>query len=1265
MMRIKHILALTLLLLAGCARLDEPDLQPAPAPDGTRVRLTFKVAVPGEARSKAIGMEPTIDEDGFYSAVFGGSGYFNEWVQATVEEATDEYDGTDATTYTLAATLAVSDSRLRLHFIANCPEDLRSSPPISGSRDTEEYVLSRIRSQLTEDYNDGYWQKVILPNGVKAILEDEVYVATEATLAQFPDPIILVRNFARVYLHNVTPTVGIDELDNAHQLVTIRRFGLAYAPAEGVIAPILSEPYTSDRKGRPIAVADNDETTPVYYESFFMNYQRYSISSENPADTLLTSAPFNYGGYSPSDQSYDYYPAAGHSDRGIPVAADLQEWDSEHPENNVLFVYERMRPTTDHRATRIIIEAERVDQNDVSDGVRYYALDIVNTDGVSIPLLRNQTYTVKLLDIEAGSGETTIAKAAKAASAAVSGDPDYQDLINVSDGKSTIGASFTEKFYVKPQTDSVMFRYIPTNVGDDNYAANVEGNDLVSIQVGVLDMGTGVFTVLTPAEASSRGVLAFKTQAGSYRVWIVKDNGGHAVPYVRQNNAWVAANASQLADPSVEKWGMIKYELSESYLDEENYFDQERSQAIHIGGTYNGKEISRNVVIRTSPRQEMRVICEQRYLLAAAGQQEVVRVLIPTGLSRSVFPLEFILEPDGYSLTPNGDNLPVDYGTSVVPGNNSPAFYFIKSLSQTDYDRLGTIFLDGALWKTFECHFKTTLSNNACTVYVNSPFFNSSDAHDEFFNYVQRTFDNPAFTPTTVYHNANVNFSFTLDDDHSGSTVVWWDPENSMGQSADEETAEAKGLSTSNRVLPPYITVTLSNLTLQYREDGVTPVTAALEHYSGNTYLYYTGTGAPTSSMADVNLALVATGSIGATASVTLSTANIRENPSLYVSRTYSGAIEGASFTSRGFSPDPLPLGMNQTTSFSFSYVQGLVEPITISLSNLVPTDLSTGDNAFLRANGDGSYTFTPTDPSDYLYTITLKSTHRYNAGTVTLSCDDYDTLFATIERAGTIVIPAGKIYARGYGNVNPVKLQSNTVTVSATEGSGSAGTCTFNTTTFLNTAAVSINTASFEKNDGATVYFRYTNNNRVYNNGHCTLDDLMDIIEGTSNQVSINLYRWTTEDTYTLSFTRDNYQRDSFEDDTSGITIDFTNCEAEISVGFISPRKDIGVNKLDGSFTIDTSGSSLTNCKLTGATFTYFDSIFGSPSNTETVSASTGSISNDKGAWTASDTSEGNGASSVVITMGHTTTKDWLGRESTSYNAITSLTVNYAYWDY
>lgn len=1090
MKQLGYILFAALLVFASCVQINEPEAPVVPAPEGERVQITFNVAVPNDGpATKAMGMTPTIDPDGFYIAVFGGSGYFNEWVKATVVSATANYDGTNNTVYSINAMLSISDSRLRLHFIANCPVAVRTSPPIAGSQDTEEYVMSHIRSQHSESYNDGYWQKVILPNGVRVEKSGNTYVATQATMEQFPNPIVLVRNFARVYLRNLTPDVGTQGV-NVHQLVTIKKFGLAYAPSEGVIAPILQNPYSSNAQGGYIYVPDNDETTRVYFESFFINYQNYTLDQ-------VSAAPFGYDGYSPADQAYNYYTGAGHTDPGAPLEADLKTWDSEHPENNVLYVYERTMPSAAVRATRLIILAERVDQNNVSDGDRFYALDIVNNEGVAIPLLRNQSYTVHLLNIESGSGESDITMASTASSATVSGDPNFQNLINISDGKSSIGTSFTEKFYVQPEEDYVMFRYIPTNVTDDHYTANQEGNELVSIKVGSVNTQTGVFTELTPTEASSQGILTFKTEGNNYKVWISKDNSNNVIQYVRAQNDWVAATQAQIENSSIEKWGMVRYQLNESYKDSNNYFTEERTMAIHVEGSYNDRPMSRNVIIKTSPRQSMQVSCKQKFVMAQAGEPEVIKILIPRGLSRSVFPLEFTIEPDGYSLTPDGDVLPVTYGTSTIDGHDEPAYYFVKTVTQEQYDALGTE--NG--WKVIECHFKTTVAQNACTVYVKNHYFTDDAASDEFFNFAQRLFTFTTQPTGTVYRHGNTSYVFVLDNAHSSNNRVWWDPNNELSWSSDY------------RVLPPMFTVVLNGYTAQY--DGDTPVNPLLEHVSGNTYIYHLGdgTGTPSSTVPTVTLALTATGAVGSNASITLSTANITENPGLYADATSNSVtIQGATFSNLRFGSSDtytLPLGLNQNVTFRFSYTSGMVVPITVRLDGL--TLNGNGDNNLLMtSNGDGTYTFTPTNTNTTTYYLALKSTTRFSPCTVTLSHEDYETATKTANRTASFQIPANALYFRnsaGTGNASDFQQNSTYVYM--------YNTSTYSTSSYLarsrsgnnnyyNASAMTVTLSNFTiVNDDATVYFAYRrgNNYNIYY-ATSTLSQLLDAT--TSNRVSL-----------------------------------------------------------------------------------------------------------------------------------------------------------------
>lgn len=1240
---------MAILLLTGC-RHEEFEMPCEMAPAGERVELSFKVAVPSDGTAtKAMGINPTIDTDGFYIAVFGGSGYFNEWVKATVQAATANYDGSNNTVYTITASLTVSDSRLRLHFIANCPPSIRTSPPISGSSDTEEYVMSHIRSQLTDTYNDGYWQKVILPNGVRATKNAQgVYVATTATLRQLPNPIIMVRNFARVYLRNVTPNLINETTGESHQLVTIKKFGLAYAPSEGVIAPILSTPYMSSTTGRPITVAEDDETTAVYYENFLMNYQRYPIISQSQSDTLVTAAPFNYGGFSPSDQAYDYYPAEGHSDRGTPLVTDLKTWDNEHPENNVLFVYERTIPSVGKRATRLIIQAERVDQNGVSESDKFYALDIVNTEGVTIPLLRNQTYTVLLKNIESGSGETDISKASQATSATVSGDPDFQNLVNISDGKSSIGTSFTEKFYVQPKEDFVMFRYLPTNIGDETYAANTEGNDLVTIKVGSFDSEHGGFTELTPAQASAQGILAFKTNdAGNeYKVWIVKDqNTNKAISYVRSNNEWVEATAAQIADATIEKWGMIKYQLSESYMDSGRFFTAERSQAIHVIGSYDDRVMSRDVIIKTSPRQSMKVRCLQKYVKGAAGEEEVVRIMMPTGLSRSVFPLEFTIEADNYSLTPNGDIMPVTYGTSTIPNVDTPAFYFVKTIpTETEYKALLTIRDENDItWKYIDCPFKTTVAQNASAVYVDSHFFNNEDANDEFFNYEQRLFTWTG-TPNSIYKGGNTTYTFVMDRERDNTNtypVVWWDPTNALNQSSTAEQSLEKGLSTSNRVLPPIMTITLNGFTPRYQANGTDPVTPGLEHLSGNTYLYYVGTGAPTSDMGNVTLSLVANAN-SSSGTVTLSTVNILENPDLYVPSTSSTInFQTASFSSVGYTWSNPFYETGDAVSLQFTYQSGVIVPVTIDFTGAVPD----GSDSRITSNGNNSYTFTPTAAdiaaNTQTFTIGLRTIVQNGGLTASLSSDSYNTVTAshaeltgitlnkssmTLGRVTTETLTASFTPA----NISPTPVVTWSSSDESVATVSSSGVVT----------AVSPGTATITARAGSRT-------------ATCTVKVQRRIWHAASYSININ---------------SSNYNTNSFT--TSPQNVVFTNSSGG-NRGNGNNRiyyKLMGTRSLSwgsysyssGYFTVTAPPSnSYDGSRLIGISITYDDNQYNRPVTYLGDGSTT--LTGTKDAWGTTNTSSTNeisGYNTVRVTMSCTSKNEYDDR-----NRISSLTVYYGYF--
>lgn len=1039
-------------LLCSCIQLEPEQPTPeGPEPTG-KVMVNFQVAVPGDGVStKAMGNVPAIDN--IYVAVFGGSGFYNEWVKATIDNVTEaNYDGTSGTVYNVSVALTMSDSRLRLHFIANCPERFKANPPITGisAQDLEEVVMGKVRSTFTDSFNDSYWQKVILPNGVKAKMVDVVdpetgniseeyatdndgnYIASDATINQFPNPIPLVRNFARIYLRNLT------------QDVTIFKYALIKAPAEGVVAPILEEAFASDVDGNYVPNVDT-HSGKIYYEGFLRNYQNYPLLSDDENVTKVTDPPFNYGGYSPDNIAYGTYPDPNDSEKdpNLPTDAEMFTWDDTIDNDTGLqvpmFMYERGLPTTDHPATRVLIKAQKQGET-----VKYYALDIVDAEGNFIPILRNQTYTVKLIGIEAGAGEATIDGAAGSGSAAVSGDPATQYVTEINDGSSSISTSYAEMLYVKPGTYYVYYRYVPSYAEISGHAG-VEDNSASSVtyQVGTKNESTGAFTPIAANEATNS---VFLIQNGNYA--ITQDAG----PFVRHGSDFT--NDPDIVAATPEKWGRLTYQtISTGYVDNDGYFTTTRNAAIRIIGTYEGHVIFRDVLVKISPRKLMYVECNPKYVQEIAGESEAIRVRIPTDLPRSVFPLQFKIEAEKGTITPNGDVLPVETGQSIVPGVTGPSYCFIKNLTREQYIALGTVTVDGETWKYFDCNFRTTKATSASAVYVYNHYFDDNHDNDEFKNYTQRLFTGTSFRTTPLTRQSPVEFIFTMDNAHNGTTV-WWDPAGNLDAS----------LSTSNKVLPYAILVTLEGLQPEIDETSGRPRDRFV---SGDAYdpdntdnvAYYVlnirgnESDPAEASLAAGTLHLVPTGEVNSTAAVTLSTLNLPDNPYLYKpTDRITATINGAQFTNVGFSGTYISSGLNRTASFHFTYATGLVVPITVTFEGLT---LNGTDNRF-TANGNNTYTFTPTNTNTTTYTFNVKTTSRFSPVKVTLSHEDYATVTTTLNRSAITVNTTSANYSNNnksyttdegivvaFSNTNPTfnddyTIAPNNTDITVTAPSGS-----------------------------------------------------------------------------------------------------------------------------------------------------------------------------------------------------------------------------------
>ncbi len=382
--------------------------------------------------------------------------------------------------------------------------------------------------------------------------------------------------------------------------------------------------------------------------------------------------------------------------------------DTSYPEDSEFasdetFMYER--PYSGDDTNTAIIVKGKYKGNGASGKSTYFKIDFVKdvdpTTGFNVyyNILRNFLYSVNIKSCTS-DGYSSPQEAATAPSMNnFIFSVDTQDYTNISDNEHRIFVEYTEKTIVSDASDfTFKLKYVPD-------VSNPDVTDITSIKV--CDKDTKV------------------------QLPVGHPDGGESYTFTVEESPVV--KSVKISTTDAEGW--TTFILTPQPMPESG----ERTQSVVYYVTdpedETGKTllVARTVIFHLRKPSEMKVNIgtSDTGIPTAASTEFLMNLYVPSGLNKSVFPLEFKIESANNNLTPdtskNADTfksgyMSTWYGTSVT-GSGKQTFGFTKSITYTEYLALNSD--GGNSYKILPCAFKTTKETTSGTnkVYISNPYF--------------------------------------------------------------------------------------------------------------------------------------------------------------------------------------------------------------------------------------------------------------------------------------------------------------------------------------------------------------------------------------------------------------------------------------------------------------------------------------------------------------------------------------------------------------
>lgn len=450
-----------------------------------------------------------------------------------------------------------------------------------------------------------------------------------------------------------------------------------------------------------------------YSTGQFVNYYKGDNTVTGSEDTGYT---FNLG----DAKTFAEIIAEGYDANVLPTAAKFTLGESSVESNWIAngasaYVYECEKPLRAEDAVYIIAYGKYKDGQNY-----YYKIDLRDENGY-FPLIRNFKYTSNIKTVTRPGYETIEKAATSAGSGDISTSLETKSLAYISDGVASLEVEYIEKYIVTPDNVTLKYEFLD-NVKNDH------AGDPAKMWIVV-------------NEAGATGAAIATINGNSYTV-------GQNIT-VSQNPGTLTITPTALTDVPKSQTLTI-------------FAEYVNGDASHI--------LQRTVNYIVQSKRTMLVSLAPSEVPNEAGSEFDVKISLPAGLSKSIFPLEFLIESGALSINPHNDQMPVRSGFSLVD-NTKSSFYFVKTFEYDDYNPES-----GAI-NIVDCHFKTIKGQAETHIYAANPYFETvydyqgtvsnldADGRSVYLDtYRAETFSNLSFSsdPVGVGENIPVSFTFNM-----------------------------------------------------------------------------------------------------------------------------------------------------------------------------------------------------------------------------------------------------------------------------------------------------------------------------------------------------------------------------------------------------------------------------------------------------------------------------------------------------------------------